>query len=108
VYHEGWMKEEEKSQIKFHRHAEVIVPEELGLDALQRVWCRSEAEYQTLLHFLTPEQIGKYKGIIDVVVVAFEREGTNELAAYLVSDEELQIIKLKNFLSSSLWSEQSD
>ena len=29
VYHDSWMKEEEKTEIKFHRHAEIIVPREL-------------------------------------------------------------------------------
>jgi hypothetical protein len=55
------MREEEKQEIKFHRHAEIIVPHELELDALTRIWCRSEAEYQTLLHLLPPAAAKKYK-----------------------------------------------
>jgi surfactin family lipopeptide synthetase A len=47
-------------------------------------------------------QLRKYNGISDTVVVAIDREGTKELAAYIVSDEELKINKLKGFLSSSL------
>ena len=47
-------------------------------------------------------QLRQYKGIVDTSVVAIDREGTKELAAYVVSDEELKIGKLKNFLSSSL------
>ncbi len=64
VYHDSWMGEEEKSEIKFHRHAEVIVPHELDLEGLRRIWCRSEAEYQTLLHLLPPELARKFRGII--------------------------------------------
>jgi len=52
VYHDNYLSEEEKPNIKFHRHAEVIVPDELGLEGLEYVWCRSEAEYQTLLALL--------------------------------------------------------
>jgi len=64
VYHDNWMREEEKSEIKFHRHAEVIVPRELELEGLRRIWCRSEAEYQTLLHLLPSQLAKKFRGII--------------------------------------------
>ena len=47
-------------------------------------------------------QLRLCKGITDNVVVAIDREGTKELAAYLVSDEELEIKKIKSFLSNSL------
>ncbi len=60
VYHDSWMSEGEKSNIKFHRHAEVIVPDELDLDALQLVWLRTEAEYQTLLHLLPAAVVKKH------------------------------------------------
>ncbi len=60
VYHDSWMSEGEKANIKFHRHAEVIVPDELDLDALQLIWLRTEAEYRTLLHLLPPATIRKY------------------------------------------------
>jgi hypothetical protein len=60
VYHDSWMSEGEKSNIKFHRHAEVVVPEELDLDALQLIWLRTEAEYKTLLHLLPPAAVKKY------------------------------------------------
>ena len=32
VYHDSWMSDGEKPNIKFHRHAEVVVPDELDLD----------------------------------------------------------------------------
>jgi acyl-CoA synthetase (AMP-forming)/AMP-acid ligase II len=47
-------------------------------------------------------QLRQYPGITDAVVVANDKEGTKELAAYVVSEEQLMINKLKNFLSSSL------
>ena len=62
IYHDSWMREEEKSEIKFHRHAEIIVSHELDLDGLRRIWCRSEAEYQTLLHLLPRQLAKKFRG----------------------------------------------
>ena len=47
-------------------------------------------------------QLRQYEGITDTVVVAVEKEGTKELAAYVVSNNELKISKLKSFLSASL------
>jgi hypothetical protein len=44
----------ERDSVIFHRHAEVIVPDELDLNALRFVACRTSAEYQTLLHLLDP------------------------------------------------------
>jgi hypothetical protein len=54
------MPEGEKANIKFHRHAEVIVPGELDLDALHFVWLRTEAEYKTLVHLLPAAAVKKY------------------------------------------------
>jgi hypothetical protein len=61
VYHDSWMSEGEKGNIKFHRQAEVIVPNELELDALQLIWLRTEAEYKTLLHLLPPAVAKKFE-----------------------------------------------
>ncbi|MDD2426259.1 MAG: amino acid adenylation domain-containing protein, partial [Bacteroidales bacterium] len=41
-------------------------------------------------------------GITDVAVIAVDREGTKELAAYLVSEKEQKVNELKGFLSASL------
>lgn len=60
VYHDSWMSEGEKANIKFHRHAEVVVPGELDLEALQFVWLRTEAEFKTLLHLLPSAVVKKY------------------------------------------------
>ena len=45
----------DKKSIIFHRHAEVIVPGELDLSSLKYIICRSQAEYETLIHLL-PQQ----------------------------------------------------
>lgn len=47
-------------------------------------------------------QLRRFPGITDTVVVPVDREGTRELAAYVVSRSELKITELKNFLSESL------
>ncbi len=47
-------------------------------------------------------RLRQYQGIKDTVVVAVEKEGTKELAAYLVSDDELKIERLKSHLASWL------
>ncbi len=52
IYHVGSIPEEQKRAIVFHRNAEVIVPKEVGLEHLKRIWCRSEAERDTLRHLL--------------------------------------------------------
>jgi len=61
VFHDGRMAESEKSLIKFHRCAEVLVPNNLDLSALRYVWCRSPAEYQTLFNCLSPEARQRYR-----------------------------------------------
>jgi hypothetical protein len=61
VYHHSPLYSDgEKRNIVFHRCAEVIVPKELELDALRAIWCRSEAEYQTLRHSLPSQILRKY------------------------------------------------
>ena len=54
VYHDSWFEASEKATIIFHRHAEAIVPNELDLSSLRFVGCRTQAEYETLLHLLEP------------------------------------------------------
>lgn len=52
VYHDAKFSMSERSSIVFRRHAEVIVPRQLDLDALRYIVCRSQAEYETFLHLL--------------------------------------------------------
>ena len=46
-------------------------------------------------------RLRQFQGIKDTVVIAIEKEGTRELAAYLVSEDELKIDRLKSHLA--LW-----
>ena len=52
IYHNSWLGEAEKKKIIASRHAEVIVPDLLDLEQLRFIWCRSEAEKETLISFL--------------------------------------------------------
>ena len=56
IYHNSWLGEAEKQKIIASRHAEVIVPGLLDLEALRFIWCRSEAEKETLISFLSEPQ----------------------------------------------------
>ena len=56
IYHEGSFHQDERDKIIFHRHAEVIVPKSVGLEDLNYIWCRSQAEYETL-HYLLPDEV---------------------------------------------------
>jgi hypothetical protein len=54
VYHDTWFDPVDKGTVVFHRNAEVIVPKRLDLSSLQFIWCRSQAEYDTLLYLVPP------------------------------------------------------
>ncbi len=43
---------EDKIEIKFRRHAEVVFPGSISLDALKYIVCRSKAELETLINLL--------------------------------------------------------
>lgn len=60
IYHQGSFDRSryEEADIIFRRNAEVIVPDGLDLDALRFIYCRSDAEKETLLYLL-PEHIRK-------------------------------------------------
>lgn len=53
IYHNSWFDPSSKQEIIARRHAEVIVHRCLRLDALKHIWCRSEAEKQTLISSLS-------------------------------------------------------
>lgn len=64
IYHNSYFNPStyEGSEIVLRRNAEVIVPKRMGLEALRFIYCRSEAEKETLLYLLTPklrEQYGR-------------------------------------------------
>ena len=54
VYHDSAFLPAERSVIVYHRNAEVMVPNKVGLETLRFIGCRSSAEYETLLHLLPP------------------------------------------------------
>ncbi len=58
IYHNSWFDVEKDRDIVFRRGAEVIVPISLDLEALRYIYCRSEAERETLL-FLLPYPLRK-------------------------------------------------
>lgn len=66
IYHDGWMPEQDVPRLRLRIQAEVIIPEQIGLDALKSVVTRSAPERQTLqtllservlLHQVPPETI---------------------------------------------------
>ena len=54
VYHDTWFDPTARSTIVYHRNAEVLIPGRLDLGAVRLICCRSQAEYETLLHLLPP------------------------------------------------------
>ena len=52
IYHSSPILATDPTSITYHRNAEVLVPRQLPLDSLKWIACRSEAEYETLLHLL--------------------------------------------------------
>lgn len=64
IYHDSYFSQEDKPNILFHRQAEIIVKNELNLEALKKVFCRSEAEYRTLQFLINSSEAEKYKNTI--------------------------------------------
>ncbi|MGJ3240026.1 MAG: DarT ssDNA thymidine ADP-ribosyltransferase family protein [Anaerolineae bacterium] len=48
IYHDSWFTSDEKDEIMRYREAQVLLPDRIGLEALQFIWLRSSAEYETL------------------------------------------------------------
>ena len=64
VYHDTsnyGLTESEWSSIRFHRHAEVIIPNELDLSTLKSINCRSEAELEMLKNLLDDDVLERYE-----------------------------------------------
>jgi len=55
IYHDSAFAPEDRDRIINRRHAEVIVPERMNLGALRYIWCRSAAEYHTLVNSISPQ-----------------------------------------------------
>lgn len=55
VYYDKGLDQRTKKEIIFHRHAEVVVPDELDISPLRFIGCRTQAEYESLIHLLNPK-----------------------------------------------------
>ena len=60
IYHNSPFHEDERKLIVTRRHAEVIVPNRLDLKSLRYIWCRSQAEKETLVSLLSHHQLTKW------------------------------------------------
>ncbi len=56
IYHDSFVRSDERDEVMTSRRAQVMIPRELGLEALQFIWCRSDAEY-ALLQSLLPDAL---------------------------------------------------
>jgi hypothetical protein len=52
IYHDAAFLPEDRDEIVLRRHAEIIIPQQVGLGHLKRIWCRTQAEYETLKYLL--------------------------------------------------------
>lgn len=68
VYHDGPLPEDawERSDIIFRRHAEVLVENELGLEHLRHIRCRTGPERDTLLYLLGRDA-PRYEHLVRIV-----------------------------------------
>ena len=67
VFHYGRYNPMVEGDIKFHRHAELLIPEALPLkDNLKLISCRTHAERQTLIHLLPFPQLRQWHGLIRI------------------------------------------
>ena len=64
VYHDRPVTDADRSMVVFHRHAEIIIPKQLNLNALRFIVCRTQAEYETLLHLLPASAVRHWSGRI--------------------------------------------
>lgn len=89
IYHDSRFEADERNQIIFHRQAEVIVPQRMDIQALRLIWCRSQAEYETLRHELPPELWEQWKGRVTARMDynLFNREWVYVESAWLGEDQ---------------------
>jgi len=67
VFHHGRYNPTVEGNIKFHRHAELLIPEKLVLqDHLKYIACRSHAERQSLIYLLPPSIQKKWRKLIRI------------------------------------------
>lgn len=66
IYHDSFVYADQRDEIMQSRRAQVIVPDQLGLEMLQYIWCRSRAEYETLRSLLPADVWRKWRDKITV------------------------------------------
>jgi hypothetical protein len=76
VFHDSWLTEDEKRNIIYHRHAEVLVPDKLDLHALRWICCRTEAELCTLRHLLSANKLKKHIQKVKIGKTLYHRRWT--------------------------------
>jgi len=75
VYHDIWIGSEERDVI-FHRCAEVLVQRELSFDHLKHLFCRTQAEYETLYSLLSPPTRNRFRGRLGISATLHFRKWT--------------------------------
>ena len=66
IYHDTRFEPQERSQIVFHRNAEVLIPRRLGIRNVKLILCRSQAEYETLRNLLPPRAWDRWASKVGV------------------------------------------
>ena len=69
IYHDSSLyghNYQRQRQINYHRQSEILIRDELDLKNLERIFCRSRAEYETLKNLLEPALWKRWSKIIGV------------------------------------------
>ncbi len=61
IYHDSWFLPDEREEIMRSRDAQVIIPDRMGLESLQFIWVRSNAEYETLQSLVSGDVWRKWR-----------------------------------------------
>ena len=67
IYHDTVLGPQEVRKVVFHRNAEVLIPQRLHLRDVRHVFCRSQAEYETLRNLLPPRAWDRWADKVGVV-----------------------------------------
>ncbi len=67
IYHDSWLGPVEKERVIKARQAEVIIPQQMNLDHLKLICCRSLAEKETLRNLLSTSLWNEWNSRIKVV-----------------------------------------
>lgn len=88
IYHDSFVRADEREEVMQSRKAQVIVSNQLGLESLQYIWCRSSAEYDTLRAMLPDDVWRQWRDKITARTdfTLFHRRWTYVEDAYLTGD----------------------